>query len=106
MHELIKDGIEVNDSTDGKSTSKASDREMTALANLLDDKLEDMQEGVDRGFNLMYWRDGTQDAKVFPGITSGVGGLAYAGLPATHRDTNHSVIFLTRSRPRVRRAGS
>jgi uroporphyrin-III C-methyltransferase len=33
--------------------------------------------------------------RVVPGITSGVGGLAYAGIPATHRDTNHAVIFLT-----------
>lgn len=33
--------------------------------------------------------------RVVPGITSGVAGLAYAGMPATHRDTNHSVIFLT-----------
>lgn len=33
--------------------------------------------------------------RIVPGITSGVGGLAYAGIPATHRDTNHSVIFLT-----------
>lgn len=70
MHELIKDGIEVNDSTDGQSTSKASDREMTALANLLDDKLEDMSEGIDRGFNNMYWRDGTQDSNLIPGVTS------------------------------------
>ena len=30
-----------------------------------------------------------------PGITAGVGGLAYAGMPATHRDTNHAVMFLT-----------
>lgn len=33
--------------------------------------------------------------RIVPGITAGVGGLAYAGVPATHRDTNHSVIFLT-----------
>ncbi len=33
--------------------------------------------------------------RIVPGITAGVGGLAYAGMPVTHRDTNHSVIFLT-----------
>jgi len=33
--------------------------------------------------------------RIVPGITAGVGGLAYAGMPATHRDTNHSVTFLT-----------
>lgn len=33
--------------------------------------------------------------RIVPGISSGIGGLAYAGIPATHRDTNHSVIFLT-----------
>lgn len=33
--------------------------------------------------------------RIVPGITSGIGGLAYAGIPATHRDTNHSVTFLT-----------
>jgi uroporphyrin-III C-methyltransferase len=33
--------------------------------------------------------------RIVPGITSGVGGLAYAGIPATHRDTNHAVIFVT-----------
>jgi uroporphyrin-III C-methyltransferase len=33
--------------------------------------------------------------RIVPGISAGVGGLAYAGLPPTHRDTNHSVIFLT-----------
>jgi uroporphyrin-III C-methyltransferase len=33
--------------------------------------------------------------RIVPGISAGIGGLAYAGLPATHRDTNHSVIFLT-----------
>jgi uroporphyrin-III C-methyltransferase len=33
--------------------------------------------------------------RIVPGITAGVGGLAYAGMAATHRDTNHSVVFLT-----------
>ncbi len=33
--------------------------------------------------------------RIVPGISSGLGGLAYAGLPITHRETNHSVIFLT-----------
>ncbi|MGI9524284.1 MAG: uroporphyrinogen-III C-methyltransferase [Hyphomicrobiaceae bacterium] len=33
--------------------------------------------------------------RIVPGISSGVGGLAYAGIPVTHRDINHSVIFLT-----------
>jgi len=33
--------------------------------------------------------------RIVPGISAGVGGLGYAGIPATHRDINHSVIFLT-----------
>jgi uroporphyrin-III C-methyltransferase len=35
------------------------------------------------------------DFRIVPGITAGIGGLAYAGIPVTHRDTNHAVIFLT-----------
>lgn len=33
--------------------------------------------------------------RIVPGVTAGIGGLAYAGIPVTHRDTNHAVIFLT-----------
>ncbi len=33
--------------------------------------------------------------RVIPGITAGIGGLAYAGIPATARQVNSSVIFLT-----------
>src|SRR5580698_3263610 len=32
--------------------------------------------------------------RIVPGITAGIGGLAYAGIPVTHRDTNASVTFL------------
>ena len=33
--------------------------------------------------------------RIVPGITSGIAGLAYAGIPLTHRDTNSAVTFLT-----------
>ncbi len=33
--------------------------------------------------------------RVVPGITAGIGGLAYAAIPATTRDTNHAVILAT-----------
>jgi len=33
--------------------------------------------------------------RIVPGITAGIGGVGYTGIPVTHRDTNHSVLFLT-----------
>src|SRR6266567_7234629 len=33
--------------------------------------------------------------RIVPGVTAGIGGLAYAGIPVTHRDTNSAVTFLT-----------
>ncbi|MEM8551062.1 MAG: uroporphyrinogen-III C-methyltransferase [Pseudomonadota bacterium] len=33
--------------------------------------------------------------RIVPGVSAGLGGLAYAGIPATHRDTNQAVTFLT-----------
>jgi uroporphyrin-III C-methyltransferase len=33
--------------------------------------------------------------RIVPGISSGVGGLAYAGIPLTHRTVNSAVTFLT-----------
>ena len=33
--------------------------------------------------------------RIVPGITAGIGGLAYAGIPLTHRETNSAVTFLT-----------
>ncbi|SFZ84300.1 uroporphyrin-III C-methyltransferase [Devosia enhydra] len=35
------------------------------------------------------------DFRIVPGISAGIGGLAYAGIPVTHRDFNQSVTFLT-----------
>lgn len=33
--------------------------------------------------------------RIVPGVTAGIGGLAYAGIPVTARDTNHAVTFIT-----------
>jgi uroporphyrin-III C-methyltransferase len=33
--------------------------------------------------------------RIVPGISAGIGGLAYAGIPVTHRDVNQSVTFLS-----------
>ncbi|WP_101067995.1 uroporphyrinogen-III C-methyltransferase [Roseovarius salinarum] len=33
--------------------------------------------------------------RIVPGISAGIGGLAYAGIPVTHRDVNQSVTFVT-----------
>ncbi len=47
------------------------------------------------GEESQYLAEAQIPFRIVPGITAGVGGLAYAGIPVTHRDTNHSVIFLT-----------
>jgi hypothetical protein len=65
--ELLHDGISIVD-TNGRQTSGKSKRELTALANILQVKLEDMSEGFAQGMNAMLWGDGTQDAKEVPGI--------------------------------------
>jgi len=33
--------------------------------------------------------------RIIPGISAGIGGLAYAGIPVTHRDVNSAVAFIT-----------
>lgn len=33
--------------------------------------------------------------RVVPGVTAGIGGMAYAGIPATHREANSAVTFVT-----------
>lgn len=68
--ELKIDGISVTDSTTGEKTTEHSQREMTVLTGLLEDKLDDMAKGWAEGFNKMLWLDGTQDAKQVPGVQS------------------------------------
>lgn len=69
-HEMIHDGISVTDSTTGKNTTQLDQREVTMLVNLVEHKARDMDEGFDRDLNTLFWRDGTQSALAFPGVTS------------------------------------
>lgn len=70
LTELKKDGVSVVDSANGKNTVTHSQAEVTRLTSILADKMEDMSEGYSRGMNEMYWRDGTADAKLVPGVRS------------------------------------
>lgn len=70
LTELKVDGISVVDSMDSADTTKHDERELTVLTGILEDKMEDMSEGTARSMDEILWRDGTQDAKVIPGITS------------------------------------
>lgn len=70
LTELKNDGISVVDSAQGKNVSEHSDREVTALTNLLEDKLDDMTEGWSRSFNEMLWKDGSASSTVVPGLLS------------------------------------
>jgi uroporphyrin-III C-methyltransferase len=56
------------------------------------------------GDPYMFGRDGEEaqtliqkgvNIRIIPGISAGIGGLAYAGIPVTHRDVNQAVTFVT-----------
>lgn len=80
LTELKIDGISVVDSLNGEKTTEHSDREMTAIANIMEEKLDDMVEGSARSFNSILWQDGTQSPKVFAGITAFVRDNPLTGL--------------------------
>lgn len=48
--------------------------------------------GAEEALTLVEYR---VPFRIVPGVTAGVGGLAYAGIAATHRDINQAVTFLT-----------
>lgn len=70
LTELKKDGLSVVDSTDGASTSAHSNRDMTALVNIFETKLDEMAEDYNVSLNDLLWGDGTSDAKALAGIQS------------------------------------
>jgi hypothetical protein len=67
--ELKIDGLSVTDEM-GINTSNHSQRDMTVLVNLLDNKLADLAEQTSRSLNGLVWGDGSADAKALAGIKS------------------------------------
>lgn len=65
--ELKIDGISVVD-TNGDKMSKHSRRELTVLANLMEDKMADLNERRAVSMNALLWGDGVADAKALAGI--------------------------------------
>lgn len=68
--ELKKAGITVVDSAFGENTQNNSRQDIIRITQLFENKLETMKERQERSFNSICWQDGTQDAKVFPGVLS------------------------------------
>jgi hypothetical protein len=84
LTELKHDGISVVDTLNSDNVREHSDRELTALTGLLQNKMEDMAQAWAEQFDSMLHKDGTQDAKQIPGIASMITSDAVTGLePAT-----------------------
>jgi hypothetical protein len=87
--ELKIDGISVTDEEgNGASTSNHSDREVTVLVNLLQDKLEDFGEQYSRNMNALFWGDGTADPKALAGMRSIILDVPNAGTTGGLARTN------------------
>jgi len=69
MTELKIDGVSVRD-TNGENTSNHSQRELTALVDLLQDKIFALGEQYVRGMNALAYGDGVADAKAMAGLAS------------------------------------
>src|SRR6478609_1240046 len=65
--ELKIDGISVVD-TNGENTSNHSQRELTVLVGLLEDKLFELGEQYARSMNALTYGDGVADAKALAGL--------------------------------------
>jgi hypothetical protein len=68
LTELKIDGISVTDSSRGTGERSHSKREMTAITNIMEDKVETFGEIIAKQMNNMFWGDGTADPLGFLGV--------------------------------------
>jgi hypothetical protein len=78
--ELKQNGISVVDSLSGENIRQLSEDDHLVISKLFEDKLDDMDEGLERSFQTILWGDGTQSSKVFPGITALIRGTPTSGI--------------------------
>jgi hypothetical protein len=68
--ELKTDGVDINDDPGEDTTRPMDGREEHALANLLDEKLDDLGEDYAFSLDRLLHGDGSSDAKALAGVTS------------------------------------
>lgn len=82
LTELKKDGISVVDSMTGARTVEHSEAELHRISGIWADKMDDLNEGVERSMNTIFWRDGTQDSKAPPGVLAFISDTPTTGIIA------------------------
>lgn len=102
---LAKPGAEIVDA--GKRSGRPSPKQETISQQLVAHARKGSRVLRLKGGDPFVFGRGAEEAlalvragipfRVVPGVTAGIGGLAYAGIPATHRDTNQAVTFVTGS---------
>jgi hypothetical protein len=69
-HELLQNGISIANTMDGTGEKRLSGRDAVVLADLFEYKMEDMQGGMAKDMDEMFWGDGSADPLLVPGIRS------------------------------------
>ena len=70
LHELIQNGISIDNTMNGTGEKRLSERDALALADIFDYKMDDMKGGMAKAMDEMFWGDGSADPKLVPGIRS------------------------------------